>query len=69
MPLTMTEIGMLCTVRRITGKPETRSFLEGLGLVDGCQVSVIAKNSAGIILNVRESRVALGYDVANRILV
>lgn len=69
MPLTMVETGRQFTVRKIKGRDEVHAFLEGLGLVPGSAVVVVAKNPGGLILNVKESRVALGLDMANKVLV
>lgn len=69
MPLTMGTIGERYIVKRINGRSEIHRFLEGLGLVPGTEVSVVSRNDSGLIVNVKESRIALGIDVANRILV
>lgn len=69
MPLTMAEVGRKFTVKRIGGTSKIATFLEGLGLVPGTEVSVVSKNTGGVILNVKESRVALGRDMASKVLV
>ncbi|MDO5335013.1 MAG: FeoA family protein [Coriobacteriia bacterium] len=69
MPLTMGTIGERYIVKRINGRSEIHRFLEGLGLVPGTEVGVVSRNDSGLIVNVKESRIALGIDVANRILV
>ena len=68
MPLSMVQVGSHCIVQKISGKSDIKTHLEGLGLVPGCEVVVVAKN-AGVILNVRESRVALAHDMARKVLV
>lgn len=69
MPLSLVEAGKSYIVRQISGRSEVRSHLEGLGLVPGCEVTVISKNQGGVIINVRESRVALAKDMARKVLV
>ena len=64
MPLSMARKGERNTIKKIGGKAETRRFLENLGFVTG--VSDIGGN---MIVNVRESRVAIGKDMANKIIV
>lgn len=69
MPLSMVLPGNRCIVKRVSGHSEIRAHLEGLGLVPGCEVLVVSKNPGGVILNVRESRVALAHDMARKVLV
>lgn len=69
MPLTMAEIGETNTIKKIGGKDDTRKFLENLGFVTGGMVTVVSKISGNMILNVKDSRVALGRDMANKIMI
>lgn len=69
MPLTMADLGRICTVKKIAGKSETCSFLESLGLVPGSTVIIISRNQGGLILKVKESRVAIAREMANKVLV
>ncbi len=69
MPLTMAASGEINTVKRINGKDETRRFLENLGFVKGGQVQVISEISGNLIVNVKDTRIALSQSMANRILV
>lgn len=69
MPLTMAEIGETNTIKKIGGKDDTRKFLENLGFVTGGMVTVVSKISGDMILNVKDSRVALGRDMANKIMI
>ena len=52
-----------------TSKAETRRFLENLGFVTGGIVTVVSDIGGNMIVNVRESRVAIGKDMANKIIV
>ena len=69
MPLTMAKIGEPNTIKRIGGRDDTRRFLENRGFVAGGVVTVVSEISGNMILNVRDSRIALGKDMANKIMV
>ena len=69
MPLTMANIGETNVIKKIGGKEETRRFLENLGFVVGGIVTVISEVGGNIIVNIKDSRVAIGKDMANKILV
>lgn len=69
MPLTMMNVGEVNTIKRIGGRTETKKFLENLGLVAGSSVMVVSEVGGNMILNVKDSRIALGRDMANKIMV
>ena len=69
MPLTMAKVGEPNTSKRIGGREETKKFLENLGFVSGGVVTVVSEISGNMILNVKDSRVALGKDMANKIMI
>lgn len=69
MPLTMAKIGESNTIKRIGGREDTKKFLENLGFVAGGMVTVVSEISGNMILNVKDSRVALGKDMANKIMI
>ena len=69
MPLTMVPTGEPNVIKKIGGKEETRRFLENLGFVTGGMVTVVSEIGGNMIVNVKESRVAIGKDMANKILV
>ncbi len=69
MPLTMLNAGQTDTIKRVGGKEETRRFLENLGFVAGGAVTVVSDTGGNLIVNVKDSRVALGKDMANKIIV
>ena len=56
-------------IRKIGGKEETRLFLERLGFVVGAIVTVVSEIQGNLIVNVKDSRVAIGKDMASKILV
>ena len=69
MPLSMINEGATGTVARVGGKEETRRFLENLGFVPGVSVTVISKLGGNLIVNIKDSRIAIGNDMANKIKV
>lgn len=69
MPLSMAKEGEENIVKKVGGKEDTRRFLENLGFVVGGSVTVISQMNGNIIVNVKDSRVAIGKDMANKILV
>lgn len=69
MPLTMAETGRETRIRKIGGKDETRRFLESLGFVIGGFVTVVSENSGNLIVKVKDSRVAISKEMANKIMV
>ena len=69
MPLSMVKPGETNTIKKVGGKEETRKFLENLGFVTGGEVTVGSEIEGNLIVNVKDSRVALGKDMANRIMV
>ena len=69
MPLTMAEPGETVTIRRITGKDEIRLHLAELGFVVGETVTVVSRMGGNLIVQVKDSRIALDRNMANRILV
>jgi ferrous iron transport protein A len=69
MPLTMAQAGEDYMVKKVGGLSEIRQFLENLGFVPGSHVSVITEISGNVVVNVRESRVAISKEMANKIMV
>ena len=69
MPLSMVEEGEPKTIVKVGGKEEVRKFLENLGFVDGTGVTVVSSMGGNMILKVKDSRVALGRDMASKIQV
>ena len=69
MPLSMVKEGEINTICKVGGKEETRKFLENLGFVSGGEVTVVSQINGNIIVNVKGSRVAIGRDMANKVMV
>ncbi len=69
MPLTMAKVGEENLIKRISGKVETKQHLENLGFLVGGTVTVITKIGGNVIVNVKDSRVAVSREMANKIMV
>jgi len=69
MPLTMAKTGEVNLIKKVGGKEETRRFLENLGFVTGGIVTVISEIGGNMIVNVKESRIAIGKDMAIKIMI
>lgn len=69
MPLTMANTGETVTIRRIIGKDEVRQHLAELGFVVDSDITVVTQLSGNLIVQVKDSRVALDRSMANRIIV
>lgn len=69
MPLSMVKEGEPNVIKKVGGREETRKFLENLGFVTGGTVTVVSEIGGNIIVNVKDSRIAIGKDMANKIMV
>ena len=69
MPLAMAKTGDTVTIRKITGKDEIRQHLAELGFVVDAEISVVSEIAGNLILQVKDSRVALDRTMANRIMI
>ncbi|MEY8516424.1 FeoA family protein [Lachnospiraceae bacterium 29-84] len=69
MPLTMAKAGETNIIKKVGGKEEARRFLEKLGFVTGGEVTVVSELGGNMIVNVKESRVAINKDMANKIMI
>lgn len=69
MPLTMAHGGEEFVIKRISGKEEVRRHLESMGFVTGAVVAVISDIGGNLIVNIKESRVAIDKNLASKIFV
>ena len=69
MPLTMAKPGETVTIRKITGKDEVRQHLAEWGFVVDGSVTVVSEIAGNLILQVKESRIALDRTLANRVMI
>ena len=63
----MAGVGHQGTIRKIGGSGETRRFLENLGFVPGTPITVLSVLGGSVIVNIKDSRVALNAEMARRI--
>ncbi len=69
MPLTFAPVGEENIIRKISGKPDVKKHLENLGFVAGGNVTVINTISGNIIVNVKDARVAISKEMAQKIMI
>ncbi len=69
MPLMLADIGEESMIMRVGGNPEVRAHLENLEFVPGGSVTVISTIGGNLIVNVKESRVAISREMAGKIMV
>lgn len=69
MPLSMANTGEKKQILRVNGRDDTRRFLNNLGFIEGSEVTVISEIAGNMIVNIKESRVAIDKSMANRIIV
>ena len=69
MPLTLANIGEENMIRKIGGKPEIRAHLENLGFVTGSSVTIISSIGGNLIVNVKDTWVAISKEMASKIMV
>ncbi len=69
MPLTLAKTGEEISVKKIGGNPEIRQFLENLGFVPGSRITVITETSGNVIVNIKQSRIAISREMASKIMI
>ena len=69
MPLTLADRGEANIIKRVGGSPEVKKHLENLGFVVGCEVTVVNSLGGNVIVNVKESRVAVSQEMAQKIMI
>lgn len=69
MPLALANVGEENTIKKIGGSPEVKKYLENLGFVVGGNVMIITMLRGNVIVNVKESRVAISEEMARKIMI
>lgn len=69
LPLTLADRGEMNIIRKVGGNPEQRKHLEDMGFVVGGNVTVLTAMGGNLIVNVKESRVAISREMAGKIMV
>jgi ferrous iron transport protein A len=69
MPLTYAAVGEENIIKRVGGKPDVKKHLENLGFIVGGTVTVITSIGGNVIVNVKETRVAISMEMAQKIMI
>ena len=69
LPLSLADVGTENTIKKIGGSPEVKKHLENLGFVVGGNVQVISRLGGNVIVNVKESRIAISEEMARKIMI
>ena len=69
MPLTLADTNEVNIIKRISGKPDVKQHLEDLGFVVGGEVSIISKVGNNVIVNVKQTRIAISSEMAQKIMI
>ncbi len=69
MPLTFARCGEVNQIKKIGGQEDTRRFLANLGFIVGSEVTVISEFNGNLIVNIKDSRVAINKEMATKIMI
>lgn len=69
MPLTYARPGEQNKIVRVGGNEKIKKFLESLGFVPGSDVVLVSENHGNVITKIKESRIAIGKEMANKIMI
>ncbi len=69
MPLSFADIGEENVIKKIGGTPEVKKHLENLGFVVGGNVTIVNALGGNVIVNVKETRVAISKEMAQKIMI
>ena len=69
LPLTYANVNEMNVIRKIGGSPEIKKHLEDMGFVTGAAITVVSTINGNLIVNVKDSKVALDKSLAGRIMI
>ncbi len=69
MPLSFANVGEESIIKKISGTPEIRKHLEDLGFVVGATITIINTLDGNVIVNIKESRIAISEEMARKIMI
>ncbi len=69
MPLMFAAPGDVCTIQRVGGSEQLRLHMEEMGFVPGTQVTVVNALGGNLIVNVKDTRVAISREMAGKIMI
>jgi ferrous iron transport protein A len=69
MPLSLAQTGVVNSIKKVGGKDELKKHLQTLGFVEGGNVSVVSQMGGSVIVNVKDARIAISREMANKIII
>ena len=69
LPLTYADAGTVNIIRKVTGKPEVKKHLEDMGFVAGAPITVVSTVNGNLIVNIKDTKVALDRELATKIMI
>ena len=69
MPLLLANIDEDNVIKKVGGSAETKHHLENLGFVPGSAIRIVNRSSVNIIVNIKDTRVAISEELAKKIIV
>ena len=69
MPLTLAALGQDYIIKRIGGNPDVRAHLQNLGFVSGANVTVVSSMGGNLIVNIKNTRIAISKEMAGKIMI
>ncbi len=69
MPLTLAALGQDYIIKRIGGNPDVRAHLQNLGFVSGATVTVVSSMGGNLIVNIKNTRIAISKEMAGKIMI
>ena len=69
IPLTFVSVGKKSSIKKISGRDDAKRFLGSLGFVEGGEVIIVSDNGGNLIVNIKDTRVAISREMANKIIV
>lgn len=69
MPLNFANVNEEIVVKRVGGNPEVKKHLEDLGFVAGAVITIVSRTGGNVIVNVKDSRIAISSEMAQKIMI
>lgn len=69
IPLIFADAGEENVIKRVGGTPEVKKHLEDLGFVVGGTVNIVSSIGGNLIVNVKNVRVAVSKELAQKVMV
>ena len=69
MPLTLAALGQDYIIKRIGGNTDVRAHLQNLGFVSGASVTVVSSMGGNLIVNIKNTRIAISKEMAGKIMI